>query len=186
MANLVNPSYHLRMEKRYPCVTSYLDRHGKMRWRFRQKGKRPHHFKSDYGTPGFAAEYEWATSQKNDQPPQPKPERKVSPIPLRRMAGVELIYFAAADRGPIKIGRTANIASRFLRLQTGHAKPLRLLAAMPGDAAVERELHERFADQRVHGEWFARCAELKALIRANPVAWWRTEIQFATFHGKKP
>lgn len=57
--------------------------------------------------------------------------------------------------GPIKIGSSANsLLSRLKALQTGHPEPLRVLARMPG-AFHEGQLHRRFADWRLTGEWFA-------------------------------
>ncbi|WP_336979854.1 site-specific integrase [Altererythrobacter fulvus] len=43
--------------KTYPYVTSFKDRHGKRRWRFRRKGYDTHYFKAPYGTKEFEREY---------------------------------------------------------------------------------------------------------------------------------
>jgi integrase len=43
-------------------VTPWTDRHGKTRYRFRKKGLRDHHFRSEPGTPEFMAEYHAAKS----------------------------------------------------------------------------------------------------------------------------
>ncbi|SLK06576.1 tyrosine-type recombinase/integrase [Novosphingobium mathurense] len=45
------------MKQRYPYVTSFRDRHGKRRWRFRKKGCPAHYFKAPYGTREFEQEY---------------------------------------------------------------------------------------------------------------------------------
>ncbi len=47
-----------RRRKLPPNVTAYVDRHGKERFRFRKTGLKSHEFKSQPGTPEFAAEYE--------------------------------------------------------------------------------------------------------------------------------
>lgn len=66
------------------------------------------------------------------------------------------VYFIQEGTdGPIKIGYTAsNPRSRMLTLQTGNAKPLRLLTCAPGTIEDERKLHEKFAKLRMTGEWF--------------------------------
>lgn len=45
------------MKKRYPYASSFLDRHGKRRWRFRRKGYQTHYFKAPHGTKDFEREY---------------------------------------------------------------------------------------------------------------------------------
>lgn len=45
------------MKKSYPFASSFLDRHGKRRWRFRRKGYQTHYFKAPHGTKDFEREY---------------------------------------------------------------------------------------------------------------------------------
>jgi integrase len=45
------------MKQRYPFVTSFLDRHGKRRYRFRRKGYPVQYFKAPFGTKEFEREY---------------------------------------------------------------------------------------------------------------------------------
>jgi Site-specific recombinase XerD len=45
------------MKKNYPFASSFLDRHGKRRWRFRRKGHPTHYFKAQHGTKDFEREY---------------------------------------------------------------------------------------------------------------------------------
>lgn len=47
-------------------VTEYKDRHGKPRYRFRRKGYRTHHFKSQPGTEEFRTEYAACQTAKRD------------------------------------------------------------------------------------------------------------------------
>ena len=70
------------------------------------------------------------------------------------------VYFiqAGGPDGPIKIGISYEVARRLYSLQRSNPLPLKLLATVPGGARLERELHERFAAQRLHGEWF-RCSD---------------------------
>ncbi len=67
------------------------------------------------------------------------------------------VYFIQeqGDGGAIKIGCTAgDPRARLATLQTGNSRRLHLLASIPGGAAEEAALHERFAAYRVSGEWF--------------------------------
>jgi len=45
------------MAKHFPNVSTYRDRHGKPRWRFRRKGYPPYTFKAPHGTKAFEREY---------------------------------------------------------------------------------------------------------------------------------
>lgn len=69
-----------------------------------------------------------------------------------------MIYFIRADHGgPVKIGYVADefgLDGRLSSLQVANADELYVHAVMPGDTAKERELHRRFAEGRIRGEWF--------------------------------
>lgn len=82
----------------------------------------------------------------------------------RVMCGV---YFVrSGEVGPIKIGMSRNVSSRVAELQSNSGERLTLLAvietAEPG--ATERDLHRRFSDLRLHGEWFRPEAHLMRFI----------------------
>jgi hypothetical protein len=82
------------------------------------------------------------------------------------MSWVYFIQHGGTD-GAIKIGTTAGSPHARLRaLQTGAPEQLHLLAAIPGDARIERELHDLFAEFRVRpdGEWFRADLILRAFI----------------------
>lgn len=68
----------------------------------------------------------------------------------------QFVYFIQADEnGPIKIGFTSDDPKRRLnQLQTGNASTLKLLGAINGSAAREREFHSQLAEFRLQGEWF--------------------------------
>jgi hypothetical protein len=69
--------------------------------------------------------------------------------------GEQLVYFIQAiDGGPIKIGTAKDPSARLLSLQTGSHHTLVIRKVIPGGAGREAELHSRFRDQRVRGEWF--------------------------------
>lgn len=67
------------------------------------------------------------------------------------------IYFiACTETFRVKIGYTAgDPIQRMKALQTGSPTPLTFMAVQPGTQAEEREMHERFAAHRLHGEWFS-------------------------------
>jgi hypothetical protein len=68
-----------------------------------------------------------------------------------------VIYFIQIDGGgPIKIGYTSgtDVRPRLRAIQTSVPYPLAVIHTMPGELADERNLHERFAEWRMHGEWF--------------------------------
>lgn len=65
----------------------------------------------------------------------------------------ELVYFIRdGEDGPIKIGRTNNLAHRLGILQTGNPRTLTVLAVTRAHA--EKDLHYQFWDHRIRGEWF--------------------------------
>lgn len=55
------------MAKRFPYVTSYKSRHGKLYYRFRRKGYEPHTFKATWGTKAFEREYSDCLSREPKQ-----------------------------------------------------------------------------------------------------------------------
>lgn len=70
-------------------------------------------------------------------------------------------YVYLIDGGwAVKIGVAKDPAKRLRLLQTGSAEQLQLVAAIPGTAELERELHELFSGDRVRGEWFVPSFEL--------------------------
>ncbi|MGY2732826.1 integrase arm-type DNA-binding domain-containing protein [Sphingomonas sp. UYP23] len=84
------------------------------------------------------------------------------PVPAE---GARFVYFVRASTGHIKIGLTSNPEHRILDLQTSHAEPLLLLAAIPGGHAPEREVHRMFAGSRDRGEWFSPTPPLEKFVR---------------------
>jgi hypothetical protein len=66
------------------------------------------------------------------------------------------VYFVQATSrvGPIKIGKAEEPLSRLAELQQGSPIELCILATTAGGLKLERALHARFAEFRIHGEWF--------------------------------
>ncbi|MFF4732862.1 GIY-YIG nuclease family protein [Streptomyces mirabilis] len=75
---------------------------------------------------------------------------KPAPSPRR-----DRVYLIGSPDSPlVKIGWSDNPERRLRDLQSGSPVALQLLAVYEGGHYVEAELHRRFADKRVHGEWF--------------------------------
>lgn len=65
------------------------------------------------------------------------------------------VYFVQAEKSlAIKIGISTNVAARFSSLCTGNHEKLRLVCWTEGGDVKERALHKRFAEYRIHYEWF--------------------------------
>jgi hypothetical protein len=80
---------------------------------------------------------------------------------------VSVYFVSARELDLIKIGYAFNPVSRFRSLRTMCPVDLTLEGAIPGDFAKERELHRKFAEARVRGEWFRLCPNLQAEIDAS-------------------
>lgn len=77
---------------------------------------------------------------------------------------VSRVYFISDAYGYVKIGTSLDVEMRMQEIQRHNARPVRLLATVPGGLKRERELHARFASSRLLGEWFAPTTELLAFI----------------------
>jgi hypothetical protein len=104
-------------------------------------------------------------------------------IPVDATSGpLGWVYFViCSDLHRCKIGFTkGDVSKRIKSLQTGSAGELVLLAKHPGTPATERQLHEKFAADHIHGEWFELTDELRAyLIRT---LWVMTEFSIRNQH----
>ena len=77
------------------------------------------------------------------------------------------VYFLEAPKSKlIKIGYGSDVKRRVMRLQTGSPERLCILGVLPSMDPInlERHLHRKFADLRVHGEWFKRSPGLTRLL----------------------
>jgi hypothetical protein len=84
-----------------------------------------------------------------------------------------MIYFIETQDRKIKIGFSDQVGKRIQQLAS-NVGPVTLLATQPGDRAVEALLHEMFADERLHGEWFE--ASPRLLRYANGLNYPTTEV----------
>lgn len=67
--------------------------------------------------------------------------------------------------GAVKIGTTANPRQRLKALQCSHSQPLEILKVVEGGQELEAELHKKFADYRIVGEWFKAHKTLMSYIK---------------------
>lgn len=77
------------------------------------------------------------------------------------------IYFAKSG-GALKIGFTRSLKGRMQTIQTSCADPVELLMVMPGTEGTEKFFHDRFADNRLGGEWFSLTGTLAELVGYKP------------------
>lgn len=74
------------------------------------------------------------------------------------------VYFISGG-DLIKIGYAKQPLKRLTSLKSGSPYELTLIASMAGSMALERHLHDRFADLRQNGEWFRADPKLLRFIR---------------------
>jgi len=66
-----------------------------------------------------------------------------------------MIYFIEnIETKHIKIGFTTDVKNRLGQLQTSSPHELRILTVCEGSDKMEKELHSKFNDSRIKGEWF--------------------------------
>ncbi len=71
------------------------------------------------------------------------------------------VYLLSALTGHYKIGRSVHVPTRSTAISMQMPFPVTILHTIPVSnmAWAERQLHDRFQDCRVHGEWFALSRE---------------------------
>lgn len=98
-------------------------------------------------------------------------EKGIVPRQLRprpKISKESFVYFFQRSDKAIKIGTSTSPTQRLATLQTASG-PLEVLAMIPGDRNAERRLHRKFAEWRIHGEWFEPSEELLEFIgRCHP------------------
>lgn len=82
--------------------------------------------------------------------------------------GVYFIQAVGRPDDPIKIGYSDNVEARLRAHQGSSPYPLQVLGVLRGaSTAVETRLHQRFAEHRIGGEWFAPTELLRRLIAGD-------------------
>jgi hypothetical protein len=80
------------------------------------------------------------------------------------------VYFiqqrCECESAPIKIGVAKDPFARLASLQTGSPHQLEIVGLIDGDWAVEKEMHRRFADARMEGEWFRPSTALVEFVQS--------------------
>lgn len=89
-------------------VSSYRDRHGKLRLKFRRKGFESHSFKHPYGTKEFDAEYLACNGGGDTPPPRPSPYAKGSIGDLRAQYFKPLTRLGPSETTQRKVQRIIN------------------------------------------------------------------------------
>lgn len=76
-----------------------------------------------------------------------------------------VVYFIQdTNSGPIKIGITKDIQTRFGELQRSSPIPLKILKTINGEKELEDQIHKHFKHLQQHGEWFQPAKELLDFI----------------------
>src|SRR6188508_28169 len=78
------------------------------------------------------------------------------------------IYFVKPEGmdGPIKIGCSNKPARRLASFGPHNPYPLEIIAVAPGDMSTERAIHEHYAEELWHHEWFHASPRLIAATTA--------------------
>lgn len=143
-------------------VNTFTDRYGRRRSYYRRFGYRIA-LPGALRTPEFQSEYDRLRSltaiELLSEAQSPVTRARQFPI-------IDVIYFIADQREiGVKIGFTRNLNERLRVLQNYSPLPLLVQHFYPGTIKDEFELHKRFADYRVHGEWFRdRDGKISAFI----------------------
>lgn len=77
-------------------------------------------------------------------------------------AGGTVYFVSAPDR--IKIGYTRQLEHRLRQLGQQCLDPLTVIATIPGNRELEREIHRQLERYRIKGEWFEDCDSVWALM----------------------
>ena len=74
--------------------------------------------------------------------------------PARRERASFVYFIQHGDHGPIKVGWAHDPEQRRRELQTGNPEQLHVRQLVPGGRDLEGQIHNRFADWHLQGEWF--------------------------------
>lgn len=86
----------------------------------------------------------------------------------RRQSHGYTYFVVAHDVNMVKIGFSAySIGSRLDTLQTGSPVKLELVCVIEGPRSLEKDLHQRFAEDRSHLEWFHLTEQIQAYMESE-------------------
>jgi hypothetical protein len=84
-----------------------------------------------------------------------------------------MIYLISHEDKFLKIGHTRNINNRLRQLQVSSPVKLEVINLIKGDVNLEKELHNRFKELRVNGEWFVYDAEILNYFNSQDCLMWK-------------
>lgn len=84
----------------------------------------------------------------------------ISEKPTRYIYFIENLF-----NSEIKLGVSSDIDTRLKQISSDIKSPVKLIKLINGDEQKEKELHKRFSNDRVHGEWFKPSDELLDFIK---------------------
>jgi Meiotically up-regulated gene 113 len=150
---------------RYIGISSFRDKFGRTRYRFRRVGLPTAMLYAEPGTAEFEDQYALAAGGRGHEIPRPAPVKQSDRFPFRSSTRQGFVYFICADRGPVKIGFSTDPTTRLKGIATYQARKMRILATLPGTMATESMVQARWHHLRIRGEWFRRSADLMKYIR---------------------
>ena len=88
---------------------------------------------------------------------------------------MQVYFIQVGEDGPIKIGRTNDVANRLRGLQTAHHRELKVVhvetPAKGQSGKLEADLQLQFRDLCIRGEWFRPWPALLEYIGKAPITW---------------
>jgi uncharacterized phage protein (TIGR02220 family) len=107
----------------------------------------------------------WTKHQRVDHPGKPRVPGPEDAEPAPATAPKAVYFIRGATTGLIKIGESVDPVVRLAELARCGSESLELLAILANGSRSERELHEKHAADRVHGEWFRPSASVLESVR---------------------
>jgi DNA-binding XRE family transcriptional regulator len=83
-----------------------------------------------------------------------------------------MVYLISHEDKYLKIGHTNDINNRLSQLQVSTPIKLKLIHLIKGGVNLEKELHQKFQDLRVNGEWFVYDAEILNYFSSHDCLMW--------------
>ena len=83
-----------------------------------------------------------------------------------------MVYLISHEDKYLKIGHTNDINNRFSQLQVSTPIKLKLIHLIKGGVNLEKELHQKFNDLRVNGEWFVYDPEILNYFSSQDCLMW--------------